>query len=151
MANWKFIAATAFIAFFFYITWGAWQGYFSPVLPPPVDPTTEVLEKEKVQLKTTIQAAKETIFTHENNTSELLAKIADLQRALAFLMDEVNRLTTALAALQAENATLRKGLKEALEQLDLCRKQLMQCKTMLDAKRLEKQYCQIEPPSNLLL
>ncbi|MGA1564030.1 MAG: hypothetical protein ACO35C_05365 [Pontimonas sp.] len=151
MAQWNVIFGTALVAFFFYITWGAWQGYFSPVLPPPEDPRADELQKETQQLKTTIQAAKETIFQHENDTSELLAKIADLQRQVQTLMDEINNLTSQIAALQDENATLRKGLKEALEQLDICRKQLMICKTQLDAKRLEKQYCDIQPSSNLLL
>jgi len=152
MANWPFIFGTLIVVFSFFITWGAWQGYFSPVLPPPSDSSTVTsLKREQEQLKTTIDAAKDTIFQHENDSSELLAKIADLQRALQMMMDEINKLTAKIAALQDENSTLRKGLKEALEQLDMCRKQLMQCKTQLDANRLEKQYCDRLPPSNLLL
>jgi chromosome segregation ATPase len=151
MANWVFIAATVFFTFFIYITWGAWQGYFSPVLPPPsAPPEVATLKQEKEQLQTAVQAAKDTLFTYENDSSELKAKIRDLQQALEYLMNEINALTEKLAALQNENATLRKGLKEALEQLDLCRKQLMQCKTREDARRLTKQYCETTPESNML-
>lgn len=151
MANWVFISATLFLAFFFYITWGAWQGYFSPVLPPPGDPVeVQTLRKEKEQLQTTVRAARDTLFDYENNTSENRAKISDLQRAIDSLMEEINRLTSHIARLQDENTTLRKGLKEALEQLDMCRRQLMQCKTREDARRLSRQYCETTPESNML-
>ena len=75
---------------------------------------------------------------------------AHLQRAIDSLMEEINRLTQHIARLQDENTTLRKGLKEALEQLDLCRRELMQCKTREDARRLSRQYCETTPESNML-
>jgi len=151
MTNWIFITASLFLAFFFYITWGAWQGYFSPVLPPSQDPSQlTTLQNQKAALLDTVQTAKDALFDYENNTAENQAKIADLQRAIQTLMDEINRLTTQIAALQDENATLRKGLKEALEQLDITRKQLMQCRTREEARRLSKQYCDTTPSSNML-
>ena len=152
MANWVFITGALFLAFLFYITWGAWQGYFSPVIPPIVDtPEKKKLQEEKETLQNTVQLAKDSIFGYENSSRELQARANDLERALQQAMNDINDLTTKIAQLQDENATLRKGLKEALEQLDLCRKQLMQCKTMIDAKRLEKQFCERVPSSNLLL
>lgn len=151
MANWVFITATLFLAFFFYITWGAWQGYFSPVLPPPATPPElGVLKKEKEQLQTTVAAAKDTIFSYENDTAELQAMIRDLQRRIEYLMEQINDLTTKLAASQDQNRLLRQGLKEALEQLDLLRKELMQCKTREDARRITRQYCETTPESNML-
>ena len=151
MANWPFIAATTFFLFFTYITWGAWQGYFSPVLPPPSDPPVlKTLQTEKQNLQSTVEAAKDALFSYENSSGEMQGQIRDLSREVEYLMNQINALTEKLAALQDENALLRKGLKEALEQLDLTRKQLMQCKTREDARRLTKQYCETTPESNML-
>jgi septal ring factor EnvC (AmiA/AmiB activator) len=151
MTNWVFIAATLFLLFFLYITWGAWQGYFSPVLPPPATPPElGVLKQEKEQLQTTVAAARDTIFSYENSTAEIQAMNRDLERRIEYLMDQINDLTTKLAAAQDQNRLLRQGLKEALEQLDLLRKQLMQCKTREDARRLTRQYCETTPESNML-
>lgn len=149
--NWPFIFGTILIVFLMSITLGAWHGYFSPEIPVPTEnPEVVQLAKEKAQLQAAVNAARDRIFRYENGSSEDSGTIRDLQKAIQSLMDEIERLTATIAKLQDENATLRKGLKEALEALDITRKQLMECKTYADAARLSKQYCEREPASNML-
>jgi len=148
--NWPFIFGALLVVFGMCVTLGAWHGYFSPEIRVPESPEIRVMQKQKKALEEEVSSAKNTIFRYENDTSEYEAKIRDLQQAMQTLMDQINELTQTISALQDENTTLRKGLKEALEILDITRKQLMECKTYMDARRLSKQYCDVEPASNML-
>jgi len=149
--NWPFIFGALLVFFSMCVTMGAWHGYFSPeIRVPKYTPEVINLEEQKKQLEETVAVARDRIFRYENDTSEYEAKIRDLQEAMQALMDQINQLTQTISTLQDENSTLKKGLKEALEALDITRKQLMECKTYADAKRLAKQYCDVEPASNML-
>lgn len=146
--NWPNIALLALFLFGTLVVYGAWQGWFSPVEAPP--PISISWESEKKMLQETLQRAKDTIFQYENTVPRLDAAIGDSSDVSQSLMNEINKLTSRINELEAENATLRKGLREALEDLARMRKLLMECRALMDAKRLEEQYCNKEVPSNLL-
>ena len=146
--DWRIFMGLMFIGCVTMIVWGAWQGWFSPqkVVPPPPSPLVQANEV----LKQTVVAAAASVFETSNDLSEKNAIIADLQRKLKELTDIINALTTRLNALEAENATLRQGLKQALEDLAKCRSELQKCKAELAAKRIADAFCKIQPSENLL-
>lgn len=146
--NWPNIALVVFFLFGLVTVYGAWNGWFSPVETPPITPPSWTIEK--AQLQETLQRAKDTIFQYENTVPRLDAAVADSGDMSQSLMNTINQLTERLNALEAENATLRKGLKEALEDLARLRELLMKCRASMDASRLEDQYCRKEVPSNML-
>ena len=149
--NYPNIALVLLFACAILAMWGAWQGWFSPVIRTDVVAEKEEAWKaEKTQLQDALQRAKDTLFAYENVVPELRAGNQDSTDQAQMLMDQINALTKKIQALEAENDTLRKGLKEALDDLARCRELLMQCKAQLDARRLESQYCQQEVPSNQL-
>lgn len=147
--NWPNIALLTLFLFAMITVWGAWHGWFSPVAPPPID-ISATWEAEKKTMQQALQRAKDQLFRYENTVPQLDGALADAGDASQALMNDIERLTARLNELEAENATLRKGLKEALEDLARAREMLMECKARMDAARLENQYCTQEVPSNVL-
>ena len=147
--DWRIFMGILFITFMMMTTWGAWQGWFSPVRKKEVAPNP--LRKENETLKSTVASAANAVFEQSNDLAEKNAIIADLQRKLKELTDIINQLTTKLNDLETENAKLREALKVALEDLGKCRSELQQCKAELTAKRITDAYCKMQPEhSNLL-
>jgi chromosome segregation ATPase len=147
--NWPNIALLALLLFAILVVYGAWQGWFSPVEAPPVSVSIS-WASEKKMLQETLQRAKDTIFQYENAMPQMDASIADSGDVTQSLMNDINTFTARINELENENAALRKGLREALEDLARLRKLLMECRASMDANRLEEQYCNKEVPSNLL-
>jgi chromosome segregation ATPase len=147
--NWPNIALLTLFLFALTVVWGAWNGWFSPVAPPSID-ISATWETEKKTMQEALQRAKDQLFRYENTVPQLDASLSDAGDTSQALMNDIQQLTARLNQLEAENATLRQGLKEALADLARAREMLMECKARMDSARLERQYCTQEVPSNVL-
>lgn len=144
----------AFIALMAMIVVGAWNGKFSPRTEAiPVTETKEYTEL-KSQLDTIREEAKvvsDDAFRYENAVGELAGARDDSISKIRELMETIGDLSEENNELRDENEKLRKMLRELSADFELLRKRLKICEAKEASRRIEKQYCDREPSSNLLL
>jgi len=151
--NWPWIAAVLFLVVLAWIVWGAWNGKFSAQVPLSQEKACPELRILKAQLdlaREDLKKKEDMLFRYENVGAEQAAAVQDHNDTIKDLLDKIGEYSAKMEELIRENETLRKALKEALEDLATCRGKLMQCRAMQAAKRLEHEFCNMTPGSMVL-
>jgi len=145
--------ALAFLLFFFVVIIGAWNGKFSPRSPPPRFedfPEALRLTKELDATRAALKKAEDTAFTMQNRGEILAGATQDDSGKIRELLDEIGKLTAMINQLTEENKTLRSLLEQLTKDFEKLREKYKLCQAQDAARRLERQYCTMETPSNLL-
>jgi len=151
--NWPWIAMVLFLLVGSIIVWGAWNGKFSGESPLSKGEVCPELKTTRVQMELALQELRkkeEMLFRYENLGAEQAAAVKDQDDTIKNLLDKIGEYSAKMDELIRENDTLRKALKDALDDLAKCRGQLMQCKALATAKRLEHEFCNMTPGSMTL-
>lgn len=148
--DWRNLSAILLFILGLIIVWAAINGKFTTSTPAGPDPDVEKLKAIAKKAADELRKKEDMMFNAENTMNEQRGLTTDQSSKIQELLDIINELSRKIDALEKENRALRKALKEALEDLDKCRSQLNICKAQDAARRLEKQYCDMMPPSNLL-
>jgi gas vesicle protein len=151
--NWKWIAMISVIIFGSVVVWGAWNGKFSPSAPlsPEIAcPELVTLRKSLEDTTNELQQKRDQLFSYENLGSEQAATVSDQRDAIKDLLDKIGEYSAQVEALLKENATLREALRNAYDDLSKCRAKLVQCRAMDTARRVEHEFCHMEPGSTVL-
>lgn len=151
--NWPWIGMILFLVFGAVVVWGAWNGKFSPERILSQDEACPELKRVQDQLtvaKKALEQKEEMLFRYENLGSEQAAAVKDQGDEIQNLLSKIGDQSQKIHDLIQENETLRKALKQALEDLATCRGKLMQCKAVATAKRLEHEFCNMTPGSMVL-
>jgi chromosome segregation ATPase len=151
--NWPFIAATLFLIVGAMLIWGAWNGKFSSEITVNKDEVCPELKFATAKLELALRELgkkEDLLFKYENMGSEQAAAVKDQDDSIKKLLDKIGEFSAKIDELTRENETLRKALNDALNDLAKCRGQLMQCKALATAKRLEHEFCNMTPGSMTL-
>ena len=148
--DWRNLSAILLFTLGVITIWAAANGKFTTVSPAGPDMECEKLKLLARQAVDELKKTEETIFENENMMNESSALVSDQSSKIKELMDVINDLSRKNAALEKENQKLRELLKNALQDIDTLRKRLSVCMAQDAARRLEKQYCDRVPPSNVL-
>jgi cell shape-determining protein MreC len=148
--DWRNLSAILVFLLGLVVVWAAANGKFTTATPAGPDPEVEKLRAIAKKTVEELRRKEDMVFEAENVMNEQRGMTMDQSSKIKELLDIINQLSRKIDALEKENEALRKALKEALEALDRCRSQLNICKAQDAARRLEKQYCDMLPPSNLL-
>jgi len=149
--DWRNVSAILMFVFGLIVTWAAINGKFTTSTPAGPDPVMEKLKDVATAATRELKKKEDDIFTAENVLNEQRGLASDQSAKIKELLDIIDELSRRIDALETENKELRKALKDALADLDECRRRLSICTAQDAARRLEKQYCDMMPPSNLLL
>jgi len=152
--DWRISLGFCFLVVISVIMWGASQGWYSKVVKKVHDVTTtnDCPPSENCdEYKKKIAMLEGRIFELETELNAKNAKISDLTRKLAELMDIINQLTTSLQNAEARIAELEAALKAAQEDLARCRQQLNECRAELLARRVVNEKCHMTPETNNLI
>ena len=147
------VVALAFLAFAMFVVIGAWNGKFSPKSAPPqfTDfPEAMRLTKELDEARAALKTTEDAKFLLENDSDILSGTTTDNNSKIRELLDEIGRLSAMINQLTDENKHLRELLTQLTKDFEALRKKLKLCEAQDAARRLERQYCKMETPSNLL-
>jgi chromosome segregation ATPase len=152
--DWQVCMGFLILVFVSVTLWGATQGWFSPPLktqtPPSANKVSDKCDKER-ELRRKIEALEGKIFELTNLLNEKIAIINDLNKKLQELMNAINDLSSKLQEEERKNAVLSASLKNALDDLAKCRRELQACRAELLAKRIIHEKCKMTPETNNLL
>lgn len=151
MADWRNVATFFGFVFGLIVVWAAMNGKFTT--QQPARDNEALCDKLKVVAKNAVQELRrveDAAFDYESAALESDAIRRDQRRASVDLLDEIGKLTRRIAELEKENAALRKFLKDAMGAIDELRRRLSICNAQDTARRLEKQWCSMEPSGNSL-
>lgn len=148
--DWKNLSAILLFVLGLVVVWAAVNGKFTTATPAGPDPAVETLKAVARDAARELKRKEDEMFNAENVMNEQRGMTTDQSSKIKELLEIIGDLTRKIENLETENRELRKALKNALDDLDACRKKLNICKAQDAARRLEKQYCDMIPPSNLL-
>ena len=147
------VVALAVIAFMTFVVLGAWNGKFSPRAPAPKFqdfPEAARLTQQLAETKAELKKAEDTTFRLQNQSDILGGAAVDDDAKIRELLEEIGRLTAMINQLTDENKKLRDTLSQLTRDFEKLREKLKLCEAQDATRRLERQYCGMDTPSNLL-
>ena len=147
------VVALAVLAFMAFVIIGAWNGKFTPRSPPPkFEDFPEALQitKQLEETKAALKKAEDASFRSQNDADILGGAAVDDNSKIRELLEEIGRLSAMINQLTDENKKLRDLLAQLTRDFEKLREKLKLCEAQDAARRLERQYCRMDTPSNLL-
>ncbi len=143
----------AFLILMAMIVLGAWHGKFSPrtkAIPATETKEYKELERQLGEMTNEANASKDDSFRLENAVGELSGVRDDWASKIRDLLENIGQLSDENNELREENEKLRRLLRELSADFEKLRKRLKMCEAREASRRIEKQYCDMDRPSNLL-